>query len=75
MYTRIGDRLIKNEELIGTFTKGEMIEFLLYELNDVYADFKELDGVADELEDALSDVDDLEARVAELEEELEEFQK
>lgn len=74
MYKLLGDRLILNEELVGTFTKDELIEYLLQELNDSAEELVNLRGVAEELEEALDEISSLELDVAELQEELSKYE-
>lgn len=72
MYSVLGDRLTKYDVLVGTFTKEEMIDYLLKELNEISEDYQSCEGVRDELEDALSTIDDLQTEIYELGEKLEE---
>ena len=67
MYKLFGDRLILNEELVGTFTKDELIAFLLEELNEVHT---ELNEILPEFKEMRSTIDDLEIEISDLMEEL-----
>lgn len=70
MYSVLGNRLIKNNSLVATLDKDEMIDYLLVELNEFYMDHQLCEEVRDDLEDALSEVDDLESEIIGLREEL-----
>ena len=67
MYKLLGDRLILNEELVGTFTKDELIVYLLDELNEIHA---ELSEILPEYEEMQNTIDDLESEISDLVEEL-----
>ena len=74
MYSVLGNRLLKDNALVGTFTKDEMITYLLDELNEYRTEYQLCEGVRDELEDALSTIDDLHVEIYELGEKLEEYE-